>query len=153
MITHGVPQDSVLGPTLSLLYINELPAVINKKAIPVLFANGTSILCTHGNFMEFHVNIETVLRNASTWLKKNCLSLNIGKTHYIHFKTKNSHPINTRMCLDNNRISNNIYTKFLSLIVDNALSWKPHIDHSINKLSTTCYVIRFVKPHLNENFG
>ena len=57
IIKHGVPQDSVLGPTLFLLYI---PAVINKKAIPVLFADDTSILFTHCNFVEFHMNTETV---------------------------------------------------------------------------------------------
>ena len=51
----------------------------------------------------------------------------------------------------NNRISNNVYTKFLGLIVDNTLSWKPHIDHLINKLSTTWYVIRSVKPYVNTN--
>ena len=55
------------------------------------------------------------------------------------------------MCLDNNRISDNLYTKFLGLIVDNTLSWKPHIDHLINKLSTTCYVIRSVKLYVNAN--
>jgi len=55
------------------------------------------------------------------------------------------------MCLDNNRIFYNLYTKFLSLLVDNALSCKPHIDHFINKLSTTCYVIRSVKPYVNAN--
>jgi hypothetical protein len=70
MIKHGVSQGSVLGPTLFLLYINDLHAVINKQAIPVLFANDTSKLCTECNFMEFQINIETVLENVNKWLKK-----------------------------------------------------------------------------------
>jgi hypothetical protein len=70
MIKHGVPQGSILCHTLFLLYINDLPAVINKKVIPVLFVDDTSILCTHHNFMEYHVNIETVFGNVKTWFKK-----------------------------------------------------------------------------------
>ena len=62
-VSNGVPQGPVLGSTLFLLYINDLPAVINKKAIPVLFAVDTSILCNHRNFRELHVNIETVPGN------------------------------------------------------------------------------------------
>ena len=126
MIKLAVPQGAVLAPALLVLYINDLPAVINQKAIPVLFADNTSILFTRSNFMEFHVNIETVLGNVNMWCKKNFLSLNIEKTHYIHFKTKNIQPIDISTCLDNNRISNNLCTKFLCLIVDNTLSWKPH---------------------------
>jgi len=64
-------------------------------------------------------------------VKKNCLSLNNEKTYYIHFKTKSRQPTDISMCLDNNGVSNNLYTKFLSLIVDTTLSWKPHIDHLI----------------------
>jgi hypothetical protein len=78
-------------------------------------------------------------------------SLNTEKPHFIHFRTKNSQPIDTSMCLENNRTFNNQNTKFLGLIVDNTLSWKPHIDHLINKLSTSCYVIRSVNPYVNTN--
>jgi len=101
--------------------------------------------------MEFHMNIETVLINVNMCLKETCLSLNIEINYYMHFKTKNIQSIDISTCLDNNRISNNLYTKFLSLIVDNTLSWKPHRDHLINKLSTACYVIRSVKPYVNTN--
>jgi hypothetical protein len=70
MIKHGVPQGSILGSILFFLYINYLFAVINKKAIQILFANDTSILFTHRDTMEFLVNIDTVFGNVNTCLKK-----------------------------------------------------------------------------------
>jgi hypothetical protein len=77
MFKIGVTQGSILGPNLFLLYVNDLPTITNKKAIPVSFADDTSILLTHNNAVEFHVNIDTVFGNVNTWFKKNCLSLNI----------------------------------------------------------------------------
>jgi len=116
MIKHGAPQGSILGPTLFLLYINDLPAVINKKAIPVLFADDTSILCIHHNLMEYHVDIETVFENVNRWFNKNCLSLNNEKTHYIHFKTKNSQPTDISICLDSRVGTLIVATIYLQLI-------------------------------------
>jgi hypothetical protein len=93
LIKHGVPQGSVLGPTLLLLYINDLPVVINKKAIPVLFADDTSVLCTHHNFMEFQVNIDTVLGNVYKWFKKLPLIKHLKKLTTYILRQRTFHPL------------------------------------------------------------
>ena len=70
---------------------------------------------------------------------------------FIQFKTKNSQPIDISICIDRSRTNNNSYTKFLGLIVNNTHSWKPNIEHLINKLSSACYLIRSVKPYVSTN--
>ena len=65
MIKIEVLQGFILGTILFLLYINDLPTIINKKAIPVSFANDASIILTHHNAVEFHVNIDTVFGNVN----------------------------------------------------------------------------------------
>jgi len=72
--------------------MNDLSAVISKKAIPVLIANDTSILFTHSNFMEIHVNIETVLGNVNTWLKKTTFHYTLKKLTTYTSRQRTANP-------------------------------------------------------------
>jgi hypothetical protein len=140
-VKNGVPQGSIIGPVLFLIYVNDLPKAINNKSIAVLFADDTSILITHSNLTDFINNINTVFDTLNKWFDDNLLCGNFEKTHYIHFVTENSMPIDMHIGYDKKIIPNVTYTKFLGLSVDNTLTWKTHLDLLINKLSTACYVI------------
>jgi len=68
-----------LGPLLFLLYINDLPKIINKTSAAVIFADDTSILFTHSNLIDFNKNISVVFTTLNKWLGENQLSLNFNK--------------------------------------------------------------------------
>jgi hypothetical protein len=87
IISDGVPQGSVLGPLLFLVYINDLPTILQPNGVPVLFADDGSVLISHANPIQFKNKINAVYRTLDDWFKKNLLSLNTVKTQYINFTT------------------------------------------------------------------
>jgi len=89
-----------------------------------------------------------VFDNISIWFNSN-LSLNFDKTKCLHFRAKNSSPINIEIGY-NTEINNSSQTKFLGLIIDYTLSWKSHLVHLINKLSMACYAIRAIKHYMSQ---
>ena len=139
-------HHSQFGVLKMVQSINDLPGSINNLSKPTLFADDTNIIFTHPNLLEFKENSNIVFEKIINWFQINQLSLNLGKTYYMQFMSKTSHPINININLKTNRIDNVYCTKFLGLILDSTLSWKPHIDQLIPKLNSACYVIRFLKP-------
>jgi len=87
-VKHGVPQGSVLGPLLFLIYINDFPLTISKIANPILFADDTSIIIANTSPEEFKSNISLDLIESINWFQGNLLTLNCDKTHFLQFIQK-----------------------------------------------------------------
>jgi hypothetical protein len=142
-ITDGVPQGSVLGPLLFLIYVNDLPKTINDNNIHVLFADDTNIIVKSPNPKDFQTNMVEAFDRVNKWFKVNSLSINIEKTHYIQFKTKNKPTFNTNIVCDNNSVTPVTDIKFLGIYLQDSINWSCHIEYIIPKLSSACYITNY----------
>lgn len=142
-VNIGVPQGSVLGPLLFLMYINDLPFSIPTSHM-CLFADDTSIVVTAPNRLELEVKAQAETQKVLSWFCSNLLSLNLAKTQMMDFSIR-SRPYRDEVLLTmGNDVS--LYpvdsTTFLGLKVDEHLTFQLHIDYVCGKLSSGIYLIR-----------
>ena len=158
----GVPQGTVLGPLLFLIYINDL-CNINTGGKVISYADDTALIFTGKNFNEARQNSEKGLQIIFKWLNNNLLTLNLDKTVFLTFSSydnavanrvnlkihhsdcpSNDHPCN---CYNINKVSS---VKYLGIIVDHHLNWKEHIKFISNKLRAVSYKFYRLRPILNK---
>jgi hypothetical protein len=150
-IKYGVPQGSILGPLLFLVYINDLPKAVEHKAVPILFADDTIILFTRPSNIQTQSDLNLVFEQQNNWFKSNSLILNFDNTYFIRFTNKIKYSSDIQIKYERKQISIVHETKFLGLFINNNLSWKTHIECIKSKLSSACYATRSVKPYVTLN--
>ena len=122
-VTCDVPQGSILGPLLFLIYINDLPGSLEFSSAR-MFADDTTLTASGESVLDAEVAINHDLANIKQWLSANKLSLNLVKTEYLLnnlFHAPNVH-------VGDIPIKRMKETKALEVYIDEYLSWNKHIE-------------------------
>ena len=144
-ITCGVPQGSILGPLLFLIYINDLnEALLNCSVFH--FADDTNLLFSNKNPDHLHTAINQELNLLFEWLCSNRLSLNVSKTEFIIFRPPKKYLINrVTLKLNGVKLFESPKIKYLGIILDSRLTWKHHTHELCKKLSRSVGIIYKVR--------
>ena len=132
-LLHGVPQGSVLGPILFLIYINDLHRCI-KYSKTYHFADDTNLLHISKDYKTLQRKVNYDLFSLHKWLTANKISLNEGKTELIFFRKSGRAPT-LSIKLPGKTLTPNKFVKYLGVYLDEFLSGNAQCSELIKKLN------------------
>ena len=150
-IVCGVPQGSILGPLLFIIYINDLPNAL-QTSFPIMYADDTNVFYSGKSLDEIEHSLNNDLTILSDWLSVNKLSLNLNKTHTMLFTLNNRFKAyKPQIKINNVVINSTTSTTFLGVIIDQSFSWSKHITHLANKISKAIGILKKVSHAFNKS--
>lgn len=153
-VSFGVPQGSILGPTLFLMYINDISSIHLPKADLFSYADDTAIIFHDKSWRKAFDSAENGMSNVASWLRKNLLTLNTAKTKYVCFyKTEASAPtslpgIKIHKCGNKHsqcqcpEISNAASMIYLGITLDKNLNFREHIQALSGRVRKIIYIMK-----------
>lgn len=140
---NSIPQGSVLGGVLFLIYINDLPKILKEQC--VLFADDISIVVPCSNLNYVNHNLDVILDKITVWLDHHQLQLNLKKTKIIQFKPRQKKALQITYFHKNILIESVYSATLLGVELDSGMNWKVHIQKLNAKLSTFAYALSQIK--------
>ena len=151
IINSGVPQGSVLGPVLFILYTNDIINLKTYNTQITLFADDTNILITENSIRELYETAKRSLKQIEQWSIANKLSINLDKTYYMIFHRarikENKNP--EKLLIQGKEIKEVKYIQFLGVTIDSNLAFKQHIEKTLIKLKSYIPIFYKLKNKLN----
>ena len=152
-VRFGVPQGSILGPLLFILFINDLPLhVSNDKVDCDLFADDASLHAAGKSVADISHSLQGSLTQVSQWCASNHMLLHPKKTKSMLITTRQKHqlrPAPLQLRLDDNPIQQVSEKPFLGVCVDDQLKWESHIDTLCKTIARNTYLLSKLK-HITD---
>ena len=148
----GVPQGTILGPLLFLIYIDDLPNRLSFR-IPRMYADDTHITYAGSVLHLIQSSLSHDLEKLSKWLVSNRLTFNATKSEFmlIGSRRRSSTLSDTQLSIDNVPIEQVPTVKSLGIYIDENLTWYSHIDKLCKKIASTTGAIKRVKPFVPQS--
>lgn len=149
----GVPQGSVLGPLLFLLYINDIAEVINDNCVVRLFADDALIYTTGFSSQEINDNLNEQMVKIEEWLDKNRLDVNVNKTKVMIIRGVRKTVVESNVVI---KLKGEILEmvneiKYLGIIIDKNLNFSAHADYISRKAGVKLGVLRRVSEDMSRD--
>ena len=151
-VNIGVPQGSILGPILFLIYIHDL-AGITTSGKQILFADDGTYYDSDKDYNCLIKRVNCDITKITEWFLANKLSINIIKTEAMVHSRKNMYFPLYPVIVQNEPICYSYHFKFLGLIIDWRLNWKKHIEYIKGKLASACGILHQIKNKINPSIG
>lgn len=150
-VESGVPQGSILGPVLYLIYVNDFTLSINKCHV-TKFADDTSFLLKKLQNFDFAISAIEILNDVKTWFASHKLLMNEAKTNIVYFSNSvNDKNTTIQIEMEQCTLKSTDHTKFLGLYLDKELNWSVHLSKLCSKLSSSLFALRTVKNKLEAS--
>ena len=149
-IVCGVPQGSILGPLLFLIYINDL-AHASVKIFSILFADDSNLFLSGKDPNQLIRTMNEELIHIVKWLQVNKLSINLKKTHFMIFRRRKVKIVlKEKIVINNVKISQVEKTKFLGVIIDHNLTFINHMKYTKGKIAKAIGILYRGKKFFND---
>ena len=141
-VTYGVPQGSILGPLLFLIYINDVPNVLNST--PRLFADDTCLVCSSNNLDDLQIKSNNVLDKLKCWCDSNELTINPSKSSFMLIrptsKPKSEEDVIT-LHYNNTQIIRTTVVKYLGVTLDDSLNFENYLSALQSKIARSIGIL------------